>query len=86
MLIEASIAGHLNEPLEVDISDHRGLTSLNCASIKGDYEMVRALVSRGGSNVNQNSPKGCTPLMYAGRGGYSECVRYLLDKKASVLK
>jgi ankyrin repeat protein len=24
--------------------------------------------------------------MYAGRGGYSECVQYLLEKKASALK
>jgi ankyrin repeat protein len=36
--------------------------------------------------VDQSSPKGCTPLMYAGRGGYSQCVEYLLQKKASALK
>ena len=36
--------------------------------------------------MDQSSPKGCTPLMYAGRGGYSQCVEYLLQKKASALK
>jgi ankyrin repeat protein len=36
--------------------------------------------------VDQSSPKGCTPLIYAGRGGYSLCVEYLLQKKASALK
>jgi ankyrin len=85
-LIEASISGHLTEPLEVDIADHRGLTPLNCAAIKGDHDMVRSLLSRGNANPNQASPKGCTPLMYAGRGGYSDCVRLLLEKKASALK
>ena len=48
--------------------------------------MVKNLVSRGGANVNQTSPKGCTPLIYAGRGGYSEVVEYLLEHKASPLK
>ena len=74
MLIEASISGHLPEPIEVDLADSRGLTPLNCSAIKGDLEMVKILVSRGNSNTNQSSPKGCTPLMYAGRGGSSECV------------
>lgn len=52
ILIEASISGHLTEPLEVDAPDHRGLTSLNCAAIKGDMDMVRVLISRGGANPN----------------------------------
>jgi hypothetical protein len=73
-LIESSIAGHLPEALDVDVKDHRGLTALNCASIKGELELVKTLVSRGGALVNQNSPKGCTPLIYAARGGYSKVV------------
>lgn len=32
LLIESSIAGHLPEPLEADVRDHRGLTPLNCAA------------------------------------------------------
>ena len=74
------------EPLEIDVTDHRGLTALNCASIKGELALVQILVQRGGANTNQTSPKGCTPLMYAGRGGFSEVVRFLLEKKASPLK
>ena len=45
--------------------------------------MVQCLVSRGGANINQTSPKGCTPLIYAGRGGYSTVVEYLVERKAS---
>jgi len=85
-LIEASIVGHLTEPLEVDRPNHQGLTPLNCAAIKGDFEMVKCLVSRGGSKVDQASPKGCTPLIYAGRGGYSRVVEFLIEKRASALK
>lgn len=48
--------------------------------------MVKVLISRGGADVNQSSPKGCTPLMYSGRGGFHDCVRFLLEKKASALK
>jgi len=76
----------LPEPLEVDVKDHRGLTPLNCASIKGELGLVKLLVQRGSANTNQTSPKGCTPLMYAGRGGFAEVVTYLLGKKASPLK
>ena len=86
VLVESSIAGHLPEPLEVDTGDHRGLTPLNCAAIKGDLGLVKILLSRGSADANQTSPKGCTPLIYAGRGGYSEVVRFLLEKKASPLK
>ena len=48
--------------------------------------MVKCLVSRGGSKVDQASPKGCTPLIYAGRGGYSRVVEFLIEKRASALK
>ena len=44
LLIESSIAGHLPEPIEVDMADHRGLTPLNCAAIKGDFELVKMLI------------------------------------------
>lgn len=86
ILIESSTNGLLTEPLEIDIKDHRGLTPLNCASIKGELPLVQLLVQRGGANTNQTSPRGCTPLMYAGRGGFSMVVQYLLGKKASALR
>ena len=74
LLIEASISGQLAEPIEVNLGNHQGLTHLNCLSIKGDFDMIKCLVSRGAANVNLSSPKGCTPLIYAGRGGFSEVV------------
>jgi len=55
MLIDASVAGHLPETLEIDIKDHRELSPLNCASIKGDIEMVKLLINSGGANVDGSS-------------------------------
>ena len=86
MILEASTAGHLPEPLEVDLKDHRGLSPLNCASIKGDFDMTKLLVLNGGAAVDGASPKGCTPLLYAARGGYAEVVRFLLARGASPLR
>lgn len=86
MLIEASSSGHLPEPLEIDTKDHRGLSALNCAAIKGDFDMAKLLLINGGANVDGSSPKGCTPLLYAARGGYAAVVRFLLLKKASPLR
>jgi ankyrin repeat protein len=86
LLIDASSSGHLPEPLEVDSKDHRGLSPLNCAAIKGDLELVIMLVSNGGANVEGPSPKGCTPLLYAARGGYAEVTRFLLKKGASAMR
>lgn len=86
LIVESSIAGHTPEPLEVDMKDHRGLTSLNCAAIKGDLKLCKLLIERGGANIEESSPKGCTPLLYSARGGYHEVVRYLLEKGASPLR
>lgn len=47
MLIEASTSGLLPETLEVDIKDHRGLSPLNCAAIKGDFDLVKLLIING---------------------------------------
>ena len=86
ILIEASLSGHLPETLEVDAKDHRGLSPLNCAAIKGDFDLVKLLIINAGANVDSPSPKGCTPLLYASRGGFAEVVRFLLYKGASALK
>ena len=44
VLVESSIAGHLPEILEVDLGDHRGLTPLNCAAIRGDLSLIKILI------------------------------------------
>ena len=49
--MESSSAGHTPEPLEIDMRDHRGLTPMNCAAIKGDMNMVRILKERGGADI-----------------------------------
>lgn len=68
------------------MKDHRGLTPLNCAAIRGDLKLSKLLAERGGAGVEESSPKGCTPLLYAARGGYHDVVRYLLERGASPLK
>lgn len=65
LIVDSSQAGHTPEPLEVDLKDHRGLTPLNCAGIKGDLKLGRLLIEKGGANIEEPSPKGCTPLLYA---------------------
>jgi len=52
MLIEASTSGLLPDPIEVDIKDHRGLSPLNCAAIKGDFDLVKLLVINGASTLD----------------------------------
>lgn len=52
MLIDASLSGHLPEPLESDHKDHRGLSPLNCAAIKGDFDMARLLVINAHATVD----------------------------------
>lgn len=51
IIIDASLSGLLPEPLDIDVKDHRGLSPLNCAAIKGDFEMVKLLVVNGGADV-----------------------------------
>jgi ankyrin repeat protein len=47
--------------------------------------MTQLLIGSGGARIDSPSPKGCTPLLYAARGGYAEVVRYLLRHGASPL-
>jgi len=46
IIIESSAAGHTSEQLEIDIRDHRGLTPLNCAAIKGDLNLAKLLIEK----------------------------------------
>ena len=84
-LIEASIAGH-TEQIDVDLKDARGLTPLNCAAIKGDYRFAELLIEKGSANIEEASPKGCTPLLYAGRGGFIQIVKLLVKKGVNTMR
>jgi ankyrin repeat protein len=70
----------------MDSRDHRGLTPLNCCAIKGDLNFTRLLVERGGANIEAASPKGCTPLLYAGRGGFPVLVKYFISQGANTMR
>lgn len=48
--------------------------------------MGELLRSKANASLEEASPKGCTALLYAARGGYQEIVRYLLTRGASPLK
>ena len=61
MLIEASTSGLLPDPIEVDIKDHRGLSPLNCAAIKGDFDLVKLL---GSFPLNLDIPQIFRTLLY----------------------
>ena len=45
---------------------------------KGDFDMAKLLIVNAGADVDQPSPKGCSPLLYAARGGFTEIVRFLI--------
>lgn len=85
ILVDSSISGHTPEPLDVDLKDNRGLTPLNCTSIKGDIHFLKFLIEKGGAKIDEPSPKGWTPLLYTARGGFGEMVKYLLEKGANAL-
>jgi ankyrin repeat protein len=85
-LIDGSSAGHCPEPLDVDCRDHRGHTPLICCAIKGDIDFIKLIIEKAGANIDLANPKGISPLMYAGREGHPEIVRYLLKKGAVSLK
>ena len=47
---------------------------------------MKILIEKGKANIEEQSPKGCTALMYASRGGNSNMVKYLLEKGVNSLK
>ena len=86
ILIESSIAGHTPEPLDINQKDLRGLTAMNCAAIIGDLDLIKILYEKGGADLEVESPKGCTPLLFAARGTNVDLIKYLLEKKVNTLK
>ena len=58
-------------------------TSLHLASITGDVEVIRALLSAG-ADVNTTNESGATPLHYAATFGKLDAIRELLAEGADV--
>lgn len=58
---------------------------LHRAAILGSKEKTVVILSHGSIDINQQAePAGCTPLMFAARGGHSPVVRVLLNKGANL--
>jgi ankyrin repeat protein len=65
--------------------DEQGVSLLDEAIVTGDLELVRYLVDEKGMDVNKTQRKsGFTPLMQAASYGYTDIVRYLLEKGADI--
>ena len=54
------------------------------ATIEGNTDMVRSLVSRPGADVNATDERGSTPLLEAARYGHEDVTRVLIAAGADV--
>ena len=68
---------------EIDASDAQGRTVLSWASLRGDVETVRKLLSYG-ADPNKASRDGKTPLLWSLQASDTQCLRVLLAGKADV--
>ena len=60
------------------------LNCLHAAAQRGSVERTLALLAKGSFDIDQGSPSGQTPLMFAAFSGYSRVVRILLNNHANV--
>eukprot|EP00752_Nemacystus_decipiens_P012774 g11313.t1 len=60
------------------------MNSLHCAAFQGSAEHTKAVLSRGVLSVDETTPDGMTPLMFASLKGHSHVLRILLNKRANV--
>ena len=58
--------------------------SLIAAANRGEHDEVRMLLEHKGANFNHTGCQGCTALMHAACGGYTETVIVLLQHGADV--
>uniref|UniRef100_A0A672JHV5 Ankyrin 3a n=1 Tax=Salarias fasciatus TaxID=181472 RepID=A0A672JHV5_SALFA len=68
--------------LEIALILKKGNTALHIASLAGQTEVVKELVTNG-ANVNAQSQNGFTPLYMAAQENHLEVVRFLLENSAS---
>ena len=71
----------INQGVNVDARDHRGMTALNHAICRGHEELVRLLIEKG-ADVTSASKSGATPLHKAVDHGSEDMVRLLLSHGA----
>lgn len=60
------------------------INELHVAAMDGSTECVLALLSRGSIDIDQGTPRGCTPLMVAAQEGHSGVVKILLNRRTNV--
>ena len=58
--------------------------SLHLACINGDVEQIRSLLNLG-ADIEEKTPDGSTPLMFASYKGHLNVVQLLLDQGANIL-
>lgn len=59
-------------------------TPLHYAAYIGSCDIMKALVSKSGVNINARNDAGCTPLYLASQQGRNEAVQYLISKNARI--
>ena len=75
----------IDSGIDIYKCDDHGVSLLDEAIVTGDLELVRYLVDEKGMDVNMTKRKsGFTPLMQAASYGYTDIVRYLLEKGADI--
>lgn len=91
-LIEAVKSGSVTKVdsiLRTDLSqlntaDQYGMTPLEFACYKGNFEIVKMLIEKG-ANINSHKHRdGYTALMFAALGGHTDVTQHLLEKGANI--
>lgn len=78
--VEASLK---HADVKINCVDENGMTPLETAAYKGDFEIAKLLISRG-ADVNSNKHEhGYTALMFAALGGHLKVVNLLLEHGAN---
>jgi len=71
----------LDEKINIDAANERGVTALHEAGIDGNIVCMKVLVNHG-AKINESDCEGFTPLDYAVFAGNFECAAYLIEKGA----
>ncbi|KAI1754549.1 ankyrin repeat-containing domain protein [Xylaria castorea] len=69
---------------DFDVKDDSGWTKLSLAAVRGDIDLVKALLNSGAYIEATDQLYGRTPLIWAAENGHEETVKLLLDSGAYV--